>query len=243
MLLIILSHLNITHNEHVSGKITENVTFFCRKLPVAPSISTIIEFNVSDSQQFMDYKSPIMGIYTAYPKNNIDKRCSYMRYGQLHNPYLHPYLRVGRYRTTTCQRTETFHVNCSRRVVVQDFTPRHFYLSFAFQCHWPRIYSLRGLRYNISSTNRSNETSGCIDYSTVFNTEPCSRFYKQTYLPNLIGDVRLNHYPQYFQDSIYLQAILFEDGTCYQHIWEAQLFYTIYTIILFYQSVTLLLNK
>ena len=129
----------------------------------------------------------MMGIYTTYPKINIDNRCSKIFYGQLHNENLHPILREGLYRTTTCELSGPDTVNCRGRVTVQDYIPRNFYLTFGFDCKWPRIYSLQGLRYNISFSNKSNKTSDCIDYSKIPGNETCSKFYKGTSLPNLWG--------------------------------------------------------
>ena len=132
-----------------------------------------------------------MGIYTAYPKINTDNRCSKILYGQLRNENLHPILRVGRYRTTTCELSGPDTVNCRGRVTVQDYIPRNFYLTFGFDCKWSRIYSLQGLRYNISFSNKSNKTTDCIDYSKIPGSETCSKFYKGTSLPNLGGGMKL----------------------------------------------------
>ena len=234
--LLAITWNSVTHSTYVSGIITENTTFFYRKLPVAPSIRATIEFNISYSQSSMANRYPSMGIYTTYPKLNIDKRCSYIGYGQLYNENLHPELRVGRYRTTTCMMSGTDTVNCSRRVPVQDFMPRNFYLSFGFSCNFPIISYLEDLRYNISFTNQSNETNACIHYTVISYTDACSRFYKQTSLPNLIGDVRINHYTEYFKQFKIYEMFAFGDGTCYQHIWE-------FICYIFYQNVTHLPNK
>ena len=163
-LLVILSQISVIFSTHVSGTIMDNVTFFYRKLLVAPSVRATIEFNVSYSQTSTGDSYPLMGIYTEYPATNIEKRCSYMRYGQLHNENLHPLLRVGQYRTTTCELSEDDTVNCRGRVYVQDYIQRNFYLSFGFRCDLPHTYSLQGLRYNISFTDQSNETTGCRKY-------------------------------------------------------------------------------
>ena len=220
LLFVVLSQIRVTNSEHVTGIITENMTFFYRKLPVTPSISANVEFTVSYLPHSMRDRYPVMGIYTAYPKININKRCSYMNYGQLHNENLHPILRISRYRTTSCELSGSNIVNCRGRVNIQDYIPRNFYLTFGFPCHWSHIYNLRGLRYNISFTKQSNETSSCIDYSTIPHARVCSRFYKETSLPNLVGDVRINHYTQYFKQSTFFEASVFWNGTCYQHIWE-----------------------
>ena len=95
MLLVVLSQFNFCHSAHVSGIITENVTFFYRKLPVTPSVRATIEFSVSHQIGTINYKCPSMGIYTKYPTVNIEKRCSDVTYGQLRNENLHPHLKVG----------------------------------------------------------------------------------------------------------------------------------------------------
>ena len=150
MLLVLLLHFNFSHSVHIFGTITENTTFFYRKLPVAPSVRATLVFYISYSQRSMGKTYPSMGLYTTYPKLNIDKSCSYQQFGQLRNENLHPFLRVGRYRTTTCELSGADIVNCRGRVTVQDYIPRNFYLTFAFSCYLPPIYSLNGLRYNIS---------------------------------------------------------------------------------------------
>ena len=205
---------------HFSGIISKNMKFFYRKLQVAPSVRATIDFTVSYLPRSMHYNYPIMGIYTTYPIIKVDNRCSKILYGQLRNENLHPILRVGRYRTTTCELSGADVVDCSGRVTVQDYIPRSFHLTFGFDSKWLHIYSLKGLRYNISFTNKSNKTSDCLDYSVIPWNETCSRFYKETSLPNLIGDEGLDHYEDYFKQSTFFQALIFVDGTCYKHIWE-----------------------
>ena len=207
--------VHVTHSAHFSGIITENITFFNRKLPVTPSIRATIEFSVSYSHSSMGYL--LMGIYTTYPDINIEKRCSYIRYGQLRNENLHPFLRVGRDRTTTCELSGADTVNCRGRVIVQDYIPRNFYLTFGFHCDWPEIHSLPGLEYNISFTQQSNETSGCIYYKSAM----CDKLFPQTYLPNLICDETLDQVLEYHSRFRRLQGFLVVDGTCHQHFSEA----------------------
>ena len=143
-LLVLFVQDGFGYSKHFSGTITENTTFFYRKLPVTPSLPAPIEFSVAYNQRSMRDAEhyPLMGIYTTYPEINIAKQCSYIRYGQLRNENLHPYLRIGRYRTTTCEMSGADTVNCRGRVIVQDFIPRNFYLTFGFRCNWPRIHSL-----------------------------------------------------------------------------------------------------
>ena len=167
-LLMLASHLNFTRSAHFSGIITDNVTFFYRKLPVAPSIRTNIDFSLSYPASSVRGKRPwpLMGIYTEYPIINIENRCSKIIYGQLHNENLHPFLRVGQYRTTKCELSGSVTVNCRGKVTVQDFIPRSFSVSFGFECHSFYMNSLKGFRYNITFSNQNNKTNTCTTHVT-----------------------------------------------------------------------------
>ena len=234
-LLVVLSQLSVTHSAHVSGTIAEDTTFFYRKLPVVPSVRATIEFSVSYSQSSMrgELPWPLMGIYTAYPKINIDKCCSYIRYGQFQNENLHPILRVGRYRTTTCELSGTDTVNCSGRVTAQNYIPRNFHLTFGFDCHLLPIHSLQGLkyndssmnslkslRYNITFSNQSNETNDCVDYSTQVKTKACNGFYRYASLPNLFGHEQLDIMREYSTAIQVYEVSTLSHGMCHKHLLE-----------------------
>ena len=221
-LFLLLSQHNITYSTHVSGTITKNTKFFYRKLPVAPSICAIIGFSVSYNQRSMRDAEhyPLMGIYTTYPEINIAKQCSYIRYGQLRNENLHPHLRVGRYRTITCELSGSDIVNCRERVTVQDYIPRNFYLTFGFLCNWPRIHSLQGLTYNISFTEQNSDSGSCRYYLGIPHSGACNKFYNETSVPNLVGDEKLSEIMKHFKLKRAFEMVAFADGTCYQHFWE-----------------------
>ena len=216
-LLVVSSQLSVTHSAHLSGTITESVTFFYRKLPVAPSVRITIEFSVSHQIGTINYKYPSMGIYTKYPTVNIEKRCSDVTYGQLRNENLHPILKVEQYRTTTCEMSGADTVNCRGRVTVQDYIPRNFYLTFGFHWDYASVNSLQGLTYNINFTKQSNNTSGCIKYTEKFRPNTCSRIYHKTSLPNLIGDESLDQIFEYFDVYKAYQTTSIFEGRCYQH--------------------------
>ena len=112
-------------------------------------------------------------------------------------------------------------MNCRGRVTVQDYIPRNFYLTFGFHCDWPRIHSLQGLKYNISFSKQSNETSGCIYHSVGYKSAICDKLFPQTYLPNLIGDETLDQVLEYLIRFRRLQGLIAVDGTCHQHFSEA----------------------
>ena len=126
ILLLQLLQLSVSECTHMSGRIMEYNTFFYRKLPVTPSVRTTIEFSVSYQWNSMRYNYPSMDIYTEYPQVNIDKRCSYVNFGQLRNENLHPYLKLGRYRTTTCKLSGVDTMNCRGKVKIRDYTPSNF---------------------------------------------------------------------------------------------------------------------
>ena len=219
IILAVLTQFRFTLSAHVSGIITENTTFYYQKLPVAPSVSTTIEFSISYLQSAMRYRYPLMGIYTTYPELNIKKSCSYVQYAQLHNENLHPYLGVGRYKTTTCELSGSDTVNCSGIVTVQDYMPRNFYLTFGFHCDYPSI-SLSGLVYNISFSNQRNGTSGCVDYTDLHNTIVCSRLYSQTSFPNLMGVEQLDEIEDFLIMLQTYEFVIHSHGSCHQHLFE-----------------------
>ena len=136
--------------------------FYFRKLPVTSSVCTIIEFNVSYPK--MSYKEPVINIDMTYPAINIQKQCSYRRYGQFYNKNLHEHLSVGQHETAKCESSGVDIMSCRGRVNVQDYIPRNFSQTFGFHCDWPRINSLQGLRYKVSVTKQSNETNSCMNY-------------------------------------------------------------------------------
>ena len=209
ILLALSSQIKFTCSVHISGKINENTTFFYRKLPVAPSVRATIEFNVSYKKSLVGDSHPAMGILTTYPKLNIEKKCSFIQFGQFRNENLHTHLRLSGYRQTTCEMSGADTVSCRGRFTFQDYMPRIFYLTFEFHCDWRRIYSLQGLKYNISFNQQSNDTNGCIDYSVETHSVACSRFYNETSVPNLIGDQRVDRIVKYFKQSMAVETFVF----------------------------------
>ena len=220
ILLVLLSHLRVTISVLFSGTTTENTMFYYRKLPVSPSRSVTINFNISYLRSSLKDRTPRMGIYTTYPKVNIDKQCCFIQYGQLWNENLHPLLRLGRYRTTTCKLSGSDVVIGKGTVSVQDYIPRNFYLTFGFHCDVPSIYPLQELRYNISFTKQSNETNTCTNYSVLRFAEKCSRFYHETSVPNLVGGETVSDILNSLKQSRAIQTLVFSDETCYQHLSE-----------------------
>ena len=222
-LLVLLIQFSINHGVDVNGTIIENITFFYRKLPMEPSRRATIEFKIVYLQSSIKHKDryPLMGIYTEYPKINIEKQCSHIRYGQLRNENLHPRLRFIRpRRTTSCEKSGAETVNCRGIVNIQDYIPRHFYLTFGFHCDWPPVNSLKGLKYNISFSKQKNETNNCTGYKSLKIHGKCGILYDATSLPNLIGNEEVKQIMDIDQGLRMFESFVFEDGTCYKHFLE-----------------------
>ena len=215
---ILLYQHSFSDNAHITGIINYKTTFYYRKLPVAPSIRATIDFSVSYPKY--SYKEPVINFYMVYPAINIEKRCSYKRYGQFHNRNLHEHLSVGQHETAICTWSGVDTVSSRGRVTVQDYIPRNFSLSFGFHCDWLRINSLQGLRYNISFTKQSNVTNNCVTYSYLRNSKVCSEFYHHTSLPNLTGFERLAQIQESLQYIQAYELITVMGGRCHQHLEE-----------------------
>ena len=98
--------------------------------------------------------------------------------------------------------------------------PRSYYLTFGFHCDRPRINSLKGFRYDISFTNQSNEINSCTEYALLGFTGECSKFYRQTTLPNLVGDSELDKILEYLKLFKVYEVAVLKNGRCYQHAEE-----------------------
>ena len=212
-ILTLLVIANVYAEYRFSGTITDNITFFYRTLPTPPSVRAIIEFNVSFP--VMEQRT-LMGIYTTYPKTNIQKQCSYIKFGQLRNENMHPHLRQGVYRTTFCYESpDATTMHCGGKVKFQDYIPRNFSLTFGRLCFWPPESTLTGLTYNISISDQSNTTSGCLRHTR----RTCNKYYYFSSNPNLIGNEAMNQSHDAWRGMGFYYHFLLEDP-CYQHTEE-----------------------
>ena len=146
-----------------------------------------IDFNVSFIE--LAFKHPVISMYMVYPAIGVDKGCS-----DIDDRYvLHEHLDPGRNDSSaTCRSSKSGTVNCKGRVTVQDYIPRNFSLSFGFDCHWSRIHSLKGLRYNISFSIHSNKTNHCVFWvltSPTRNTRKCAEGFISKHLFQICLDM------------------------------------------------------
>ena len=82
-------------------------------------------------------------------------------------------------------------------------------------CDWQPGNSLKGLKYNITFANQSNETNSCIGYTSLNIHGKCKSFYDKTTLPNLIGNDKIEQIMNFGKT-----LRIYEGITCYKHLWE-----------------------
>ena len=153
----------------VSGIISEGVMFIYQTFPVLSSMRAIIQVDVyypiNSVRRQGSY--PIMGIYTTADHINIKQRCTCVDYGQFRNKELHPGLTTAQNRSGSlrCEIDNVVMLHCTGNITVQDFIARNFSFSFGFNCSQINPFnSLKGLIYNFSITELTNETN-CFELS------------------------------------------------------------------------------
>ena len=161
----------------------------------------------------------MIGIYTTTDHINIKRQCTHVPYVQLANGNLHRPIRLDEsdIRPPKCLKEALDTIHCTGNITVQDFKPRKFSFTFEFYCD--RITSkssLKGLVYNISIHEETNETSCIFLPPKVRGT--CSQFYLHSLLPNLIGAEDVLTVLRHWKMFKALVAIF--EGICYQHFLE-----------------------
>ena len=211
-------HWTLSLTTSISGEISEDVTFILKRFPVPPSIRAIIEVDVYDTVSSLRPTYPMMGIYTTNNHVNIEKQCTYLRYGQLGNQNLHIRIRNDRsnFRNPRCLGSDG-KLHCIGNVTVQDFKPRNFSFSFGFRCHRLNARtSLKGLVYNVSIHGQTNETK-CLPYNTM---GLCKQYFQHGVLPNLAGGEDMMAVSTAYRFLKIYIGVLFMTGLCHQHFEE-----------------------
>ena len=95
-------------------------------------------------------------------------------------------MRLGRYRFSYCEnfKNDSKLRKCNGSATIQDYIPRNFGFSFGFYCGHAK-YSLKGLKFNISIYDQTNET----ECYPIPNDDfiQCRNHYSHMSLPNLVG--------------------------------------------------------
>ena len=221
IILVILIHGNLILSISISGEISENITFLRKTFPVPPSMRAIIEVDVSfpeSSIRILGY-NPMIGIYTTKDHVKIKKQCTYVPYDQLANGNLHRPIRLDEsdIQPPKCLKEGLDTIHCTGNITVQDFKPRKFSFTFEFYCDRITLKSsLKGLVYNISIHEHTNETNCIFLPRKVRGT--CSQIYLHSLLPNLIGAEDVLTVLRHWEMFTALVAIF--EGVCYQHFLE-----------------------
>ena len=196
----------------VTGKITEDRSFYYRKFPAPPSKSAKIEYINTFSNDYVD-----LHMYTTEDHINIEKKSSFVDYGQLRNSFMNKQLSQG---FTGCRPVNN-QTKCGWDDRYQDYIPRNFGFSFGFKCQDVPTKSLRGLSYSLTINYRPNDTK-CepIPDNTPFN---CTQYYKLATFLNLLDQQELDRVAIDLRDTLDLVNHFIGDLSkidCYQHLME-----------------------
>ena len=176
-----------------SHTIVNDTQFYYHKLSVNSSKLATIEYSIINNIRYQCPDCMIhFHIYTTDDDKDLKTQCHNKNYGQLRNENLHTPLlpRKKPYRSTTCALDEDddLIIICHGKTSIQDFIPRNYAFSFGYSCDDMPRPSLKGLVFNISLFDQSNETQ-CIQMPDTYLQDVCQKLYNNVLLPNLIGDL------------------------------------------------------
>ena len=202
--------MNTSHAwmNYVADTIREDTTFYYRKLSKYPSKSAILTYSIDCSFK----KEVRLDFYTTEDDINMKKNCSDRRYKQFRNIYVvHNLFGSG----GLCK-DQMKKVRWKRKI--KDYIPRNYAFSFGYRCTSKKMYSLKGLSFNISIIDPENETE-CI---SVPKKNPCFQYYKYASLPNLFG----HDWEVKVREKILTAFALWDNplspiGFCHKHVAES----------------------
>ena len=119
-------------------------------------------------------------------------------------------------------------IKCTGKTTIQDYVPRNYAISFGFYCDFKGMSTLKGLEYNISIYDQSNETKCSPVPHEHYNDVDCRDFYSHMSLPNVIGNTDFKSILAVINYLKSLEAALnfvlepaFTKPLCYKHLVEA----------------------
>ena len=189
---------NVASEGTVFGQIETDTGHYYEKLSKFPSKLATIEYIVLFNKTNIDVHCVngiecvvMLDIYTIEHDRNIRTNCSNAGFGQLRNENLHTPLRPETYRFTTCKLddVDVDMLHCNGRIMIQDYKPRHYGISFGYHCRELVRPSLLGLSFNLTVSGQTNKT---VCYKVPKHNEKlfnCQEYYEYTSLPNFIGDL------------------------------------------------------
>ena len=185
-------------NLTISDKIATDTEFYFREFHVHASKMATIEYSIKLNKTNIgihcveyDKCEVTLDIYTTKDDQNLKKNCSVNTFGQVFNENLVTPMRSRSkpYRFTTCKLddVDSDMLHCKGTATIQDYVPRNYGFSFGYDCMYSDRPSLRGLSFNFTISEQTNETS-CINtpnWNDGFLN--CHQLYTYTSLPNMIG--------------------------------------------------------
>ena len=183
----------------IYGTIENDTEFYYGELSENPSMLATVEYNITYNYTASLIQCPEcyprFEIYTTKDDQSLVTKCSNDIYGQLRNENLHTPLKLRSkpYRFTQCKldSDDTDIMHCYGKTTIQDYIPRYYGFSLGFTCEQPIKGSLRGISYNISLYDETNQTQ-CLQMPTLIDEYYCAKLYNYMSLPNLIGDLNWN---------------------------------------------------
>ncbi len=203
----------------VSDTITDDVTFYHRKLSSAPSLRATVEYSVLYKNgglcvPFNSMCKPRLDFYTTEDDVNFQVNCSADSFSQFGNEKMKKTLpkclplntssRCNYGGPDTCTFLPQDHnmIHCTGEIKIQDYIPRNYFFSFSFRCaEIPDVFkTLQGLSYNIGIFDQSNETQ-CVGWSVKTHKVHCASLYQKTTLPNLLGTADMPELQKYLEKA------------------------------------------
>ncbi len=234
----------------VSGTIETDTTFYHSKLSANPFKAATIQYSVRYKLggfciPAMDMCSPTLEFHTTADHINIKERCFTHRKPQVFNEKIRAFLpdqpssftKRDKYlpaaqlysdKNLGCVLNKhSKMVHCTGQIKFQDFRPRVLSFVFGFRCrkYVGEANTLKGLQYNISSNEETNNTN-CQMISKGKIKPVCDQFYTHTSLPNLVGSQNMDQVEDILDTFSKINSIWNISGTqklpfkCHQHFWE-----------------------
>ena len=183
----------------VSGIITDNTKWFHGNLSVRPAMTASIEYHVllqwprSTLWYEILENSPIITFYyNGQNCPNLRHKCNSDMHGQLFNKDLAVPL-IGRHREKFWCNYENGGIrDCHGRTEIQDFEPKSYFFSLGFECGKSWVRNLKGLKYEVTIYDESNETSClAVNMTELHQIDSCEQNYQDVAFPNPLGHTDL----------------------------------------------------
>ena len=192
--LVLLAAVGTIHGRKIGGRINERTNWLTGNLSVRPAMTASIEYHIL----YPIGPRPVLTFYyNGQNSPNLQQRCNAEMHGQLYNKDLAVPLRgIYREKFWCNDRYDRYRDrgirDCYGRIKIQDFEPKSYFFSLGFECNEAKG-NLKGLKYEVTIYDESNETS-CVDLNSTseFLINQCQGSYHYAAIPNQFGDTDLD---------------------------------------------------